>query len=162
MWPVVKDFCDNACGEVVLVRCGETGRLIAYCHDCGAGWLSPADLEVNAFGNGSGLCPQGIEAPSRVEVGRFTWADTVKRYIPEEEYSTASESNERLARERAKAASQPAWQQPQVVKPASYSRMWFNIGERMKLRILKWLGFSENPSVLERMRRAREKSERDA
>jgi hypothetical protein len=162
MWPVVKDYCDNACCEVVLVRCRATGRLLAYCHDCGAGWLSPADLEVNDFGIGSGLCPQGIEVPSRGEVERSIWTDTVKRFIPEVEYSTASETNERLARERAEEASQPAWQRPPVVKPASYSRRWFNLGERMQHRILKWLGFQGRPSVLERLRQARERSEGDA
>ncbi len=162
MWPVVKDYCDNACCEVVLARCRATGRLLAYCHDCGAGWLSPADLEVNDFGIGSGLCPQGIEVPSRGEVERSIWADTVKRYMPEKEYSTASETNERLAREHANEASQPAWQRPPVVRPASFSRRWFNIGERLKLHILNGLGFQGHPSVLERLRQARERAERNA
>jgi hypothetical protein len=162
MWAVVKDYRNNACNEVVLVRCRATGRLLAYCHGCGAGWPSAADLEVNAFGIGSDLCPQGIEVPSREEVGRSIWKDTVKQYIAEEQYSTASEINGGLARERAKEASQPAWQRPPAVGPASYSRWWFNIGERMRLRILKWLGFQGHPSVLERLRQAREQSERDA
>jgi hypothetical protein len=162
MWPVVKDYCENACCEVVLIRCRTTGRLLAYCHDCGAGWLSPANLEVNDFGVGSDLCPQGIEVPSREEVERSIWTGTVKRYIPEKEYSTASETNERLAWERAKEASQPAWQRPPVAEPEPYSRRWFNIGERMNLRILKWLGFQGHPSVFERLRQARDRSDRGA
>jgi hypothetical protein len=162
MWPVVKDYCDNACCEVVVVRCRATGRLLGYCHACGAAWLAPADLEVNDFGIASGLCPRGIEVPSREEVERSIWADIVKRYIPEEGYSTVSEMNERLARERARDASQPARQRPPVVGPASYSRGWLNIGERLQLRILKWLGFQRHPSLLERLRQARERSERGA
>ena len=162
MWPVVNDYCDNACNEVVLVRCRATGRLLAYCHDCGAGWLSPGDLEGNDFGIGSRLCPQGIEVPSREEAERSIWTGEVKRYIPAQEYSTASKMNERMARERAKAVSQPAWQRLSVARPASYSRRWFNIGERMHLRIRKWLGLQGLPSVLERLRQAREQSERDA
>ena len=45
MWPVVKELCDHACNEVVLVRCLASGRLLAYCDMCGAAWLTPADLD---------------------------------------------------------------------------------------------------------------------
>ena len=111
MWPVVKESCNNACWLVVLVRCRARGCIIAYCRDCGAGWLSPADLEENYFGIGSEMCPQGIEVPSRAEVARSSWADTAKEYVSEAEYSTTSEINESLTRERAEWASKPPWRE---------------------------------------------------
>ena len=161
MWPVVKDYCANACCEVVLVHCRATGLLLAYCHSCRAGWLSPADLEVNHYGYPSDLCPQGIEIPKREEVERSIWTDTVKRYIPEEEYSTVSETNESLARERERAFSQPLWQPPPLAKPVPTPRSWFNLVESMLFRILSPQGFRVGPSVLEKLREARERSGRD-
>jgi hypothetical protein len=161
MWPVVKDLCTNGCWHVVLVRCTVTGRIVAYCRVCEAGWLSPADLEENNFGICSEFCPQSIEVPSREEVARSIWADVVKDYVQEAEYLTTSEINERLARERAELASKPARQWPPVVEPEAHSLRWFNIGERLRLRILRWLGFQGHPSMIERLRQAREQSKRD-
>ena len=100
MWPVVKEFCDHGCCAVVLVRCLTSGRILAYCHDCGAAWLTPRDLAQRAYGIGSRLCPASIEIPDREEVAASHWGSDVLRLMPESEYSTASEINARLARER--------------------------------------------------------------
>src|SRR4051794_3162884 len=99
MWPVVKDLCDNACWQVILVHCRATGRILAYCRMCGATWISPRDLHANDFAIGSELFPLGIEVPCQEEVARSIWADSVLEFIPESEYSTASEINEDLTRE---------------------------------------------------------------
>lgn len=161
MWPVVKEYCDNACCEVVLVRCKSTGRLFAYCRDCGAWWLSLAALEANGYDAGSPPCPQGVEVPLREEAGRSTWADAIKRCVPEEEYSAAAELNQRLARESANAALSPAWRPPPAAGRAFDSRRWFDV-DRIRLRIRRWLGFRERPSVLQRLRRIREQSGKGA
>ena len=110
MWPVVKESCNNACWLVVLVRCRARGCIIAYCRDCGAGWLSPADLEENYFGIGSRCVPKASksrrERRSLGKLGRYSEGVCLGGGV----FAT-SEINESLTRERAEWASKPPWRE---------------------------------------------------
>ena len=140
MWPVVKDLCDNACWLVILVRCKATGRILAYCRDCGAAWLSPSDLHLNHFAIGSELCPRGIEVPCRQQVAQSIWADSVRGFIPESEFSTESEINEDLVRERSTGALNPAPPRAAEGEPVTCSRLWLDVTAGMASWFRGWLG----------------------
>lgn len=101
MWPVVKDLCDHGYWEVVLVRCEKTGRILAYCRDCMAAWLAPADLDRGFYVIASRECPDGIAVPSQEQVTDSPWAGAVIQFVPGVEFfTTATEINEDLDRER--------------------------------------------------------------
>ncbi len=116
MWPVVNECCDNGCWLVVLVRCLATGRIIAYCRDCGAAWLSRADLDRGSFVIGSRTCSQGVAIPTREEVAASAWADAVREYVQESEFSAASEINDQLTQQR---EGRPPNLAPQRTRPAA-------------------------------------------
>ena len=81
---------------------------MAYCHDCGAAWLSPAEFARNDdYEIGSRECPQGVEMPSFEDVAASVWAGVVLKFIPEAEYSTAAEINREFDREREPAEAGP-------------------------------------------------------
>lgn len=165
MWPVVKDFCDNACWLVVLVRCRATGRVSAYCRDCGAAWLSPAEFRRNDFVVGSELCPQGIDVPSPEELARSPWAGLVREFVPEAEYSTAAEFNERLARERAAAPIGPVRRRFVLDWQARPPRGWVGIVELLASWLPARQGhpwYQGSGSLVDRLRQAREQAQRDA
>jgi hypothetical protein len=165
MWPVVKELCDNACWHVVLVRCRATGRILAYCRDCGAAWPSPAELRRDDFAIGSEHCPQGVDVPSREEVIMSLWAESVREFIPEAEYSTAAEIHESLARERTTATLGPAPRRARVDVPASLSRAWIGIVSAVASCLLTGPGgvwYVGQGSMVDRLRRAREQAEREA
>jgi hypothetical protein len=165
MWHVVKDLCDNGCWLVVLVRCTATGRTLAYCRDCGAAWLSPADLRANDFTTGSELCSRGIEVPGPEEVARSPWADSVLELVPVSEYSTASEINAALAREQSTAALKLAPRRASAGTSLSCARRWLGIAAGLASWFHGRSGagwFQGSPSVVDRLRRARQESRRDA
>jgi hypothetical protein len=165
MWPVVKQYCDNACWRVVLVRCRATGQLLAYCRGCGAAWLSPADLRTNDFAIGSEACPGGVEVPSAEEVARSLWAGCMCGSVAEGEYSTAPEINEDLAREREKVTWGSAAPRPAVGEVGPLRR-WY---DRIVDGLAAWLAacpgtvwYTGPGSLVDRLRRAREGSRRGA
>ncbi len=48
-WPVVKEFCNHGCNEVLLVESVVEARVFAYCPMCEAAWASPNDLECGQY-----------------------------------------------------------------------------------------------------------------
>ncbi len=102
MWPVVKELCDHACNEVVLVRCLASGRLLAYCDMCGAAWHTPADLDEQKYVILFEVCQLGIGIPTPEDVAASAWAGNVVGSVPESEYFNAPRINASLAAERMK------------------------------------------------------------
>jgi hypothetical protein len=163
MWPVVDDLCDNACWLVILVRCKATGRILAYCRDCGAAWLSPSDLQLNRLAIGSELCSRGIEVPSGQAVAQSIWADSVQKLITESECSTETDINDDLVREQSKGALNQAPPRPSERQPVICSRWWLGIAEGMASRFMGRPGsvwFQGHPSMVDRLQQAREERKR--
>jgi hypothetical protein len=160
MWPVVKDVCDNACWLVILVRCRATGRILAYCRDCGAIWATPLELRENKYAVGSELCPRGIEIPSPTEIDRSIWEGCVREFVPESNYSTESEINVDLARQRS-TRSDPAREIGLFGElPVSCRSRWLEIAARVAYWFEQRLGsvwYRRSSSMADRLSRAREK-----
>ncbi len=76
-WPVVREFCEHGCGEVVLVKSVIDARVFAYCPMCEAAWASPNDLVLCHYVICSVLAPAGVFYPSSDEVEASGWAPQV-------------------------------------------------------------------------------------
>ena len=93
MWHAITDCCQHACYFVVLVRSRSSQQIAAYCRDCGAAWLTPADYDNDDYKIGSQEFETGVEQPTVDEIASSDWGSRVQETVDEVNFMTLAELN---------------------------------------------------------------------